>query len=78
MDLPTQPYPQAHSPQRRSMTAEVCHSSHPSAGDIRVTFSSHCGLVGGFLSLNPYLAEMKKSERNQLTGGDKTLGENGA
>lgn len=73
--MSSQPYPRAHSLQRRTAPSEACHSSHPSACDIRVTFSPHCGIVGGF-TLNPYLAEMKKSKRNQLTGGEETLGEN--
>lgn len=80
----THNYPRAHSPQWRSVTAEVCHSSHPSAGDIRVTFSPPLWHSWRFLfcfyfffkHLTPYLAEMKKSKQNQLTGGEKTLGEN--
>lgn len=78
----TQNSPQAHSPQWRSVTAEVCHSCHPSAGDIRVTFSPPLWHSWRFLFCfffhrwTPYLAEMKKSKQNQLTGGEKTLGEN--
>lgn len=57
------------------LCTEACHSSHPSADDIRVTFSPHCGIVGVFLPLNPYLAEMKKSKQSQLTGGEETRSE---
>lgn len=77
----THPYPRAHSPQWRSVTDEVCHSSHPSAGDIRVTFSPPLWHSWRFFfsfsnHWTPYLAETRKSKQNQLTGGEKTLGEN--
>lgn len=40
--------PQAHASQWWVAVSEACHSSFPIAGDISVTFSPHCGLVGGF------------------------------
>lgn len=57
-----------HSPRRRSVTAEVCHSSHPCAGDIRVTFSSHCGIVGGFFIIESLPG---RNEEEQAESADR-------
>lgn len=54
--------------------SEHCHSSSPPAQDIRLIFSPHCGIVEFFLALVSYLAEMKKSKQNQLTGGEVNPG----